>query len=403
MTIRLLGVQIANGLSPEARVYARLLRGCSPGSVTAQTLFHDWPGDRESARLFASESGTPTFPLDFGWRSVASGRPAWEKVRDRLRFYAALPRALALARAANPDVIYSCQQFWDCRAATFLAQRLGKPQIIHLHYIIGPWLYAPVLERLKTCAHVLTVSEFIRDEALQFGIAPERVTAIRNTLPVPPPPEPGTRAAVRRELGIPLEAPLLGIVARLDPDKGQADTLRALARLRPRYPDVRLLVVGAETPWHPGYANTLRALSEELKLTEAVLFLGARPDVPRLLAALDIFVHPTRHDPCPIAPLEASVSSLPTVAYAEGGMRELVAQGETGLLATPGDVAALSACLEELLADPARARRMGQAARRREETQFPPERSGEIFTEIVRQVVHAPSRLLEPVALRPTP
>ena len=387
MTLRLLGIQIANGFSPEARVFAGLLAHTSPDAVKTQVLHHRWTGDADSLPAFQAASEAKVQALDFGWRSTAANRSLRHKSLSRLRFLAALPRALALARRFQPDVIYSCQQHWDCQAATYVARRLGVPQIIHLHYIVGPWLHKPVLHRLKTCAEVLTVSDFIREEALRHGTPPERVVTVRNAMTVPASADPAVRGDVRRELGIAPDAPLLGIVARLDPDKGQSDTLQAFARARAGFPAARLLVVGDETPWHPGYADKLKGEAQALGLGGSVLFLGRRADVPRLLAALDIFVHPSRQDPCPLALLEAAAAGLPVAAYAEGGANELIAEGQTGLRSAPGSVAGLSDSLCRLLADPAWAAALGQAGRARVEAEFRPEQAGERFEAAVRQAV----------------
>lgn len=387
MTLRLLGLQIANGFSPEARVFAGLLAQTDPEAVTARVLHHTWAGDPQSLTAFQAASGAEVQALDFGWRSTAANRSLRHKSLARLRFLAALPRALALARRFQPDVIYSCQQLWDCQAATYIARRLRVPQIIHLHYVVGPWLHKPVLHRLHTCAGVLTVSDFIREEALRHGTPPERVVTIRNAMTVPDATDPTVRGAVRRELGIAPEAPLLGIVARLDPGKGQSDTLQAFARARASFPAARLLVVGDETPWHPGYADLLKREAQALGLGDSVLFLGRRADVPRLLAALDIFVHPSRQEPFGLALLEASAAGVPVVAYAEGGAMEVIAEGKTGLLSAPGSVPGLSDALCRLLADPTWAAALGQAGRERVRTEFRPEAAGPLFEAAMQQAV----------------
>lgn len=386
MTTRLLGIQIAHGFSPEAQVFASLLPRDARGEVDAQVLFHHWPGSAGGLKQFGQAAQAGLHPFDFGWRSIAADRSLGEKMRARLHFHAVLPRALSLARALSPAVIYSCQQRWDCEAATFLARRLGKPQIIHLHYTVGSWLHQPVLDRLLTCDHVIAISDFVRDEALRHGVPAARVTVIRNTLAVPPPPALETRADVRRELGMAPDVPLTAIIARLDPVKGQEDTLRAFARIAPARPDARLLVVGSESPWHPSYGGMLQTLAEELGIGARVQFLGHRADVPRLLAALDVFMHPSRSEPFGLATAEACAAGLPIIAYAEGGTGEIVTDGETGLLAPAGDVEALAERLAALLDDPARARQMGQAGRRRMETKFQPAAAARQFAALVQQV-----------------
>jgi glycosyltransferase involved in cell wall biosynthesis len=388
MSIRLLGLQIANGYSPEARVFAGLLAHTDSQSVEMQVLHQASRTEDEALLRFRAASQVSVQPMDFGWRSMAQGRSLSDKAKGQIQFLASLPKALAQARRFQPDVIYSCQQLWDCRAATYIARKLGRPQIIHLHYIIGPWLHRPILERLRTCDHILTVSDFIREEALRHGVAPEKVTTIRNTMVAAPSLTPGAEPSVRQELGIAADAPLLGIVARLDPEKGQSDTLRAFASLRKKYPAARLLVVGDETAWHPGYAEQLKQEAAQLRLGDSALFLGRRSDVPRLLNALDLFVHPSRKDPCPLALLEASAAEVPVIAYAEGGAQEIVAHGLTGLLSEPGSVSGLAASMNTLLCDPAQARAMGKAGRARTVSDFQPAQAGLRFTSLLESVAH---------------
>ena len=345
-------------------------------------LFHRTPGDPVTACRFQEAARAKVLPLDFGWRSIAAGRSLRERVIGRLQFLAALPRATALAREIDPDLIYSCQQLWDCQAASYLARRLRKPQIVHLHYTVGPWLHRPVLSRLRSCDHVIAISDFIRDEAERCGVPAGRLTTIRNTIEVPE-FAPARGDELRRELGIAPEAPLLGIVARLDPEKGQADTLAAFARVLPQFPHARLLVVGDETPWHPGYAAKLQALAVELRVDHAALVLGRRADVPRILAALDVFVHPSRREPCGLAVLEASAAALPVVTYAEGGPREIIEHGVTGLLAVPGSVDGLAEQLGLLLRQPDRARALGAAGRARMLREFQPAGAGLQFSRLL--------------------
>lgn len=386
MSVRLLGIQIANGFSSEAQVFASLLALTDPAPLDAQVLCQGRPEDMAGAAQFRDATGATVQPLDFGWRSMSRGRSLGAKVQSRLRFLAALPRALRLARRGEPDLIYSSQQLWDCQAATYIARRLGKPQVVHLHYTVGPWLHPPVLARLRTCDHVVAISEFIREEALRNGTPEERVTTVYNAVAVPAGPEPGIRAAVRQELGLDLDAPVLGIVARLDPEKGQADTLAAFALAAKRHPAARLLIVGEPTPWHPGYDETLKQQAAELGLGDRVLFLGRRSDVPRLLAATDIFVHPSRREPFGLAVAEASAAGLPVVAYAEGGTGELVADGETGLLASAGDVDGLAHHLETLLNNPAQAQSLGRQGRQRMEARFRPDEAACAFTDLLCRV-----------------
>jgi glycosyltransferase involved in cell wall biosynthesis len=101
-----------------------------------------------------------------------------------------------------------------------------------------------------------------------------------------------------------------------------------------------------------------------------VRLLGERRDIPELLGAADVFVLPSRSEGLPVSVLEAMVAGLPVVASRVGGVPELVAEGETGLLVAPGNSDELAAALKRVLADRELRRRLGTAGRARVEQQF---------------------------------
>jgi glycosyltransferase involved in cell wall biosynthesis len=378
--MNLAGVQIAHGYSPESRVFAALL-GHRGDCCESLVLHHDWAGDRASASRFEADSGARIVRLDTGWRPNRDGRRSFvARALSRARFQASLPTMLKIARPFSPDVIYSNQQKWDCTAATYFATKLGKPQIIHLHYHIGPWLGRPVLRRLQTCTHVIAVSDFVRAEAVRHGVHGERVTTLRNAVaPLELPSN--CRASVRAELGFPHRTPLIGMFARLAEGKGQDDLLAAFGIALRSHPEARLLIAG-DGPTQ----RQLHSRSRELGLAQAVRFLGFRRDIPRLLGALDIFAHPSRREPFGLAVAEAAAAGLPSVAYREGAMPELIVDGRTGFLADAGDIAGLALRIDRLLDETELARAMGAAARERMLREFRPSDAGKAFARLVRAV-----------------
>lgn len=170
----------------------------------------------------------------------------------------------------------------------------------------------------------------------------------------------------RARLGIPSGAPLVGIVGRLRPWKGQADFLRAMARLKETHPGAWFVVAGgAIFEADDAYPAGLRALAQELGLAAQTRFTGHLADPRPLLAALDVLVHCGWPEPFGLVNIEAMALETPVVAYAHGALPEIVAAGETGLLVPPGDRPALAQAVTALLDDGPRRRRMGQAGRAR--------------------------------------
>src|SRR5581483_3579846 len=228
MSTRLFAPKIAHGFSSEARVFASLLRHTSSDVETCIAYHERASSEDGDALAFEQAAGRTVHRLDTGWRSNSGRRQGFKsKIVFSLRFYLALRKMERLAKDSGAQVVYSSQQKWDCTAATYVAKKLGIPQIIHLHYNIGPWLGQLPRKRLMSCEKVITVSDFISGEALSAGIDPQNVVAIRNTIEQPFAVQTGDRNAVRAELKLPLDATVAGMVARVEATKGQMDALRA--------------------------------------------------------------------------------------------------------------------------------------------------------------------------------
>ena len=129
----------------------------------------------------------------------------------------------------------------------------------------------------------------------------------------------------------------------------------------------------------------LERQAAESAFGERIVFEGYRSDYQRLLAALDVFLHPALNDTISLAPLQAAAAGLPVVTYADSGALDTVVHDRTGLLAPPGD-RALAACMDRLLGDLNAARRMGGAARERIRTEFDPAYRGRRFADLLDRV-----------------
>jgi glycosyltransferase involved in cell wall biosynthesis len=172
-------------------------------------------------------------------------------------------------------------------------------------------------------------------------------------------------ASVRAEFRIPADAPLVGVVARLDSQKGHIYLLRAWVQVTAALPEARLLVVG-DGPLR----GELQQQTYDLGLEGSVIFAGRREDVPRIMAALDVVTLPSLWEGFGLVLLEAMAVARPIVASRVSAIPEIVVEGETGLLVPPRDVDALAAALIALLRDQQRATEMGRRGRVRLEQEF---------------------------------
>jgi glycosyltransferase involved in cell wall biosynthesis len=219
-----------------------------------------------------------------------------------------------------------------------------------------------------TC-RIITVSEALRQELIaREGLKPEHVVTVYNGINPEEFQVAEPREALRRRLGLPVEAPLVGTVTRLVPQKGLCYLIEAAALFPPEERPV--FVVVGDGPLRA----ELRELADKSGVSSRFVLAGVRRDVPLILGALDLLVLPSVTEGLGLILLEAMAASLPVVATAVGGVPEVVLDGETGVLVPPGDPAALARAIADLLRVPERARRLGAAGRERVARLFTVER-----------------------------
>lgn len=174
-----------------------------------------------------------------------------------------------------------------------------------------------------------------------------------------------TRAFRRRE-GIPGDALVALCVSNFYPYKGHEELVEAAARVVPAFPKVIFLMVGRDS----GTMEATRTRVRERGIEGSVRFVGGRTDVPNLLRASDLFVHPSREEGFSNAILEAMAAGLPVVACDVGGNPEAVVDGRTGRLVPPRDPERFAGAMVELIADESKRKIFGEAGLRRAAERF---------------------------------
>lgn len=195
----------------------------------------------------------------------------------------------------------------------------------------------------------------------------------------------------RREFGLPEGCKVIGMVARVAPAKDYRTLVRAAARVVSEHKDVRFLVVGdheREEP-HRRHFEEVTGWIREYGVEPYFVFAGFRHDVRRALAAMDVFVLSTHREGLPLVLIEAMAEGLPVVATRVDGVPEIVREGETGLLHEHEDDAGLAAGLSSLLADSARAARLGEAGRAFVRERFNRAQFAANMTDLYRQMLRA--------------
>ena len=191
----------------------------------------------------------------------------------------------------------------------------------------------------------------------------------------------------RIRFGISESAPVVGMVGRLRPIKGQEQFLRMAALVRAKNPEVHFLIVGGEVfQAEAGYKKELLALVKELHLEEVVTFTGHITDIPQALATMNVFVNPGEPEAFGLVNIEAMAMQKPVVAFAHGALPEIVTP-ETGILVPPGNVAALADAVAALLAEPQQAAAMGRQGRDRVAQNFTIQQTASKIAEVYHSLI----------------
>ncbi|WP_374335913.1 glycosyltransferase [Methyloversatilis sp.] len=273
-------------------------------------------------------------------------------------------RLMALIRRERPDIVHLHSRrgadLWGGVAAALtgtpcvLSRRVDNPE--------PRWVVAL---KYRLYDHVITISEGIRQVLLSEGLAPERVSCVRSAVDAAPYLAPVDGLAFRREFDLPAEARVIGVVAQLIPRKGHRYVIEAMTALHASHPDARVIFFG-QGPLR----EALEAEVASRGLSGVIRFAGFRTDLPHWLGGLDILAHPADMEGLGVSLLQASAAAVPIVTSRAGGLPEAVADGVSGVLIPPGDVAALTAVLARLLDDAVLRRRLGEAGRARVVAEF---------------------------------
>lgn len=207
---------------------------------------------------------------------------------------------------------------------------------------------------------ILCVSDYVRLDLAEHGLAGDHVQVCHNGIDAGEPPGTFERARVRAMLGLEDRHFVVGCTGRLAWPKGQRNLLHAVAAVRARIPDLRLVLVG-EGPDR----DSLELLTHQLDLARQVLFLGNHDDARALLPAFDVFAAPSLSEGLPYAILEAMAAERPIIGNRVGGVPEALGDGAAGILLDPGRPTLLSDGLERLYHEPRLRHDLGVAARAR--------------------------------------
>lgn len=323
---------------------------CPAGVLAEQAQQHDIPWHPVTLpRLRRSVY----FPKD--WLYDAGQLVQVAKQIDAAAFYAntvrgAIYAALA-ARIGKRPFIWHMRDFW-------LSE--NEPRYHQLDWAIKTIL-------CRAAAHIITNSAAT---ARHLPCA-KKITIVHNGIDLARFRTAQNTANFRNRFNIPFDAPLVGMVGRLRPWKGQERFIEMATAVAAIQPETHFVIVGG-SPFaiEDAYPEKLRQLAQEKNLAHCLHFTGHLTDVRPALAALDIFVHPGEPEPFGLVNIEAMAAGKPIAAFAHGALPEIVFHEETGLLVPPGDGAALAQAVITLLHSPEKRKKYGQAGKQRAQNHF---------------------------------
>jgi glycosyltransferase involved in cell wall biosynthesis len=344
------------------------------------------------------------FPLALP-EDLAYGKVAQSKVgfADRLVRMQVMARYLwrqyqAILECANEirtDIVHGHWAIPTGPALVRGSRKLGVPSVVTMHggdvYVNKAegynfptkWYVRPILRWTLTHASALTaISDDCIQHALRAGASMDKIHLIMNGADLrrfSPLGEPS-----RNEL--PYGPKMVFACRQLFPRKGIRFLIQAVAQLRPRHPEICLVIAG------DGFERPeLEALADTLHVRDITTFLGwvANRDLPLYFRSCAVSAIPSLEEGFGIPAAEAMGCEAPVVATDAGGLPEVVEDGVTGFVVPKGNAAALAGALDQLLSDPALRERMGKAGRQRAIARFDWMRAAERFEELYRQLLAA--------------
>lgn len=344
--------------------------------------------------MFAAIPDVHLRPTNFG-SPIFGGASKLVMAKNLLATGLAVPGTLIglinYVKRRQIDIIHVSENSREVSTSVFLTKMTGAKTVVQLHAKCASWMRPVALRILRQADGIIGVSAFVADSAIAIGCQPEKVYHSLNGV------EPNQwdyqmdGSLIRQEFHIPPDTLIFTIVGYTLPWKGQELVLQALVQIKDRLPDFRFMIVGGDTAQpqtsHRSYLAYLQEQVRDLGLSQQVIFTGMRSDVSAILAASDLYTMPTFEEPCGLAILEAMAMKKAIVALDNGGPRECVQHGKSGLLSQPSDVRQLAENILKLANDPHLRKQMGECARQRIEEYLNPQRQANEIEQIYRRVL----------------
>lgn len=390
--IKVLFVQSQTAFGADSLIHAEIMKYLDRDQFEVHAACTKGDGSGKPPSLLALEKipDLKLRPTDF---APGLRRRGMRETLKGLRAMATFPaEAKALAdyvRDNGIQILHATEKPRDAVYATLLGKITPAKSVVHVHVKWSQEYTYPAKKAVQECDAVIAISEYVKGTVIEQGIAPEKVHTVLNALDASGWDPDIDGAAVRSELALPENVPVLASISRLFSWKGPTQLIQAAALVRSEFPEVRVLIVGADEVYvHGGsYTDELKRLVASLGLEKNVIFTGFRRDAGRILAACDLFTMPSFEEPFGVVFLEAMAMRRPVIGIDNGGTPEVVKHGHAGLLSPPWDVPRLAENILRLLRDPELRRAYGENGRRAVLDVFNPQRMARDAGQAYRRIL----------------
>jgi glycosyltransferase involved in cell wall biosynthesis len=373
MPIRLLFLNTRDLCGADVAVHLMLMANFAPDEVEVFVVSNSEAADAEDMRVrFAGMPQVTAKFLPLGKPAdTLSGRSMLARALAYLPSAVSLAKVAAFARRHRIQVVHATDRPRDASYVSMLGYMTGAVSVVHMHAPVSE-LTRPTLWGMRNAGAIFAVSDSIRVDLIGAGLKADKISTVHNAVDAdyfdPDKPLDG-RPSIREQFGIPENARIAGIVARMNPWKGQYELIAAVSRLRETFPDLHVMILGSNVPeMRADFENRAR----EGGIADRVHFGGFQKDVRPFLHEFDLFVHPSYGEPFGLSIVEAMAMRKPVIACGTGGVPEIITHGKDGWLVEERSAEAVATAIATLLNDAGRCRQMGERARETVRDRFTP-------------------------------
>ena len=373
MPIRLLFLNTRDQCGADVAVHLSLMAHFDPRQVEVFVISNSEALDANEMRnRFASMPHVKSMFLPLGKPAAAlSAKSRLGKALAYVPSIISLAKAALFVRRHRIQIVHATDRPRDASYVSLLGYMSGAVSVVHMHAPVSD-LSRPTVWGMHKCTAIFAVSNAVREDLIRFGLNSNKIHTVYNAVDADhfdPDMQRDSSPSIRERFGVPRNARLAGIAARMNPWKGQFELIDAVSMLRDRFPDLHLLILGSDVP-------EMRAQFErkarEGGIADRLHFGGFQQDIRPFLHEFDLFVHPSYGEPFGLSIVEAMAMRKPVIACNTGGPREIITHGEDGMLVEERSAAAVAEAMATLLNDRELCRRMGERARQTVRSRFMP-------------------------------